>query len=210
MVFRRRRKFTRRRAMPLMATRKYVRSQIKRDDETKVHATSDTTDTDVDNSAPIIRDLSAVPEGTGEEQRIGVEIKPQRLEIRYEIDSNVGTQTNMVRVFVLSTRIPGTPTVGQFLLDTTVAGVMVSPVDPIQQSHKVLYDRVHNMNDSVSTEKSVKYIKKVFSAKQLPKIIHFDLAATTAPKNKLWLVVTGNGTTAMPQIASFGCLEFKD
>ena len=96
--------------------KKYVSKRISGNLENKYHLTS-SSDLVVGNTI-VISDISAMAQGDNKFQRDGDTIAPQSLEIRVNLQSSVAAVRGAIRVFVLSTRVEGTPALGDFL-DTT-------------------------------------------------------------------------------------------
>lgn len=191
------------------SVKKYVKSQITRALEPKYHVVDGTTAAAITTTATLTL-LSAVPEGTGEEQRIGIEIRPERLELRYILKSNTNTKNVQVRMMILRTRVQGTPAAGDVLIDTSALGIAISPLDPWIKEQEVLYDRVHNLFDVLNAETRQSISKKVIGKRKMPAKITFDIAATTADRNQLWLLAISNTVANDPTISFMSIMKYRD
>ncbi len=162
------------------------------------------------NNTPVITDLSAVAQGDGRNQRDGDKIEPFSLMINYEARSSVSNVLGAGRVMVLSTRVEGTPVIADVLNDATFPAALNSQLETIPMLSKVIFDRHFNLDTDTSTGSRTKNIRIRLDKRHLPASIKFDPAATTAPKNKLWLVSFGEQNTNAATFSMEALLNYKD
>ena len=186
----------------------YVNRRISGNMENKYLMTS-STNLVVGNTI-VITDISAMAQGDNKFQRDGDAVAPQSLEIRVNLQANLSAVRGAIRVFVLSTRVEGTPALGDFLDSTSFPLAMIAPIKPPPHLQKVLYDRYVTLDTDTSTGSRAKHFIIRLDKRKLPARIEYDNGATTAPKNKLFLVMIGHDDTNKAVRNMFSKFVYKD
>ncbi len=189
------------------STKRYVKSQISRRSETKsffaIRADAVTTAT------MVFADLSAIAQGDTNETRVGDKVDLKSLSVGISLRSSTATQLNGVRIFIVSTRVEGTPVASELLRDIGVPESMISRYTDAPMTQKVLFDKYVNLTTPVGAElKTVKF--NIFLRKHLGDLHFESAAATTAPNHKLWIGVQSESASAFPLFGFRSVLKYKD
>ncbi len=192
----------------LPAVKKYVNKRINSSSEN--HQLFVATAAQALNNTPVITDISAVAQGDQRNQRDGDMIEPSSLLINYEARSSVSNVLGAGRVLVLSTRVEGAPVMADVLNDESFPAALNSQLETQPMLSKVIFDRHFNLDTDTSTGSRTKSIKIRLDKRHLPKRIQYDVGATTAPKNKLFLMSFGEQNTNAATFSMEALLNYKD
>lgn len=140
--------------------------------------------------------------------RDGDVIELKSVSIGFRFIASEAEAIGMVRLIIVSTRTAGTPTLADVLEDATIPQAMISRYTLEPQPHRVLFDRLVNLTTPVNEEaKNVMF--NVFLRKELGRI-RFDPTATSADRNKIWVMALGLDNTNVASMAFESKLMFKD
>ncbi len=162
------------------------------------------------NNTPNFTDLSSVAQGDARNQRDGDSIEPQSLMVNFEARSSVSNVLGAIRVLIISTRVEGTPVVDDILNAPSFPAIMNSQYETMPMLSKILYDRLIPLDTDTSTGSRTKNLRIRLRKRNLPAKIQYDVGATTAPKNKLWLVFFGEQNTNAATASFEAVLNYKD
>lgn len=164
------------------------------------------------NNTPVVTDLSSIAQGDTQFARDGDTIAPQNLDVKVLCRSSVaaGAVSGAVRIMVLSTRVEGTPVIADVLQNTSFPEVMISAQLVTPLLSKILFDRHVILDTDTATGSRAKLVRIRLNKKQLPAKIVYNNAATTASKNKLWLITFSQENTLTPVLTVQGRMIFKD
>ncbi len=189
-------------------TKKYVNTRINQSMEDGTHFVN----LNFTNQTATMQavDLSAIPQGLEEEDRVSDKVKLRSLSVGLYCQANNSATVGAVRIMIISTRKAGVPVVGDLLQDGTETDAMISRrALPVGNRPKILYDKVINVTTSVTAELRVEF-RQIFLRKNLG-IIEFDnIGATTAPRMKIWLCSIGMVTTNPSSLQFKSVLKYKD
>ncbi len=162
------------------------------------------------NNTPVITDLTAIAQGDTQFSRDGDGIALNSINLNILCRAAIDNVVGECRIFVISTRVEGTPVLGDFLQDVSFPLVMYSQYKERPMLAKVLFDRHVVLDTDTSTGSRAKLIKIRLDHRQLPARLDFDNGATTAPKNKVWLLTIGHPNTSSVTTVMKGIVRFKD
>lgn len=197
--FYKRRTNFRRRYGSKLATRSYVKKQIKKEIETKY------IDYNYNNSpiagAGILLNLSAfISQGTSDNERIGDKINLRGIHFRMSFWDNSNTQGSLVRMTIFQWK-PNTasyvPSTGAIFAYNTSPQIIWSPFNhDLSQQYTILYDKLFYMQDATNIEWRNVWKKKV-NIKYAKKLIQF-VGAGTNGTNHIYLSLQTNSPTNNP------------
>ncbi len=206
---------------PRKAVQKYVKRTINARLERNVFFASRALATQ--SSTETALDLCAPAQGTGVQTRVGDKLQPQSLQLNIKIQGGTAAnaQHSSIRLFIVRTKVEGTPVLSDLLEDNGAGIAPYSHYDTDGQNFmKVLYDRTFEMGGgTVSNDASIATIpirdfgfRIKLSKKKLPAQIRFDPAATTAPNDKLWLISVGSSAagSVSPSLQVESMCVFKE
>lgn len=204
------------------ATVKAIRNIARKESELKFVDTVITAGTSITSAPTTGTWLLSIPQGAGAVQRIGRNIRVERISMRIQLNSvNAAVLGDSIRLMI----IKDTDANRENLATSNIFTSTVTPyfqVAHVQQDsanarrYQLLYDRVVNIEPHAGWDATPEnypayaYVKKVLKKKF---VVNFNNVGTggygDCDKNGLWFVVTsaahGVGTT----YASFICAEFR-
>ena len=190
-----------------VSTKKYVKSQISRKNETKFNYTGFVLAQALNTFT--WHDLSVIPQGQTNEQRIGDKVDIISLSIGLRALSSTATQLGSLRFILVSTRVEGTPNATEIIKNTSMPQNMISRYVDGPKRHHVLYDQLINLTTPVGAEAKERYWD-VFRRKDLGSLTFDSAGATTAPNHKLWLGVVSGQSSLQPQFEIRALMKYKD
>lgn len=207
----RRKRYSRRykkKPMKWVASKRYVRTQLAKENEMKYF---DTNDAFAVSDVSTIRQLSNIAQGTTDTSRVGDEVAMKFLRFKYTVKTE-GDRYNLLRVIVFQWYTHSTyrvPTIAEILQSTANSYAIHSPyIHDYRHSFGVLYDKVHRMVYDADNEAMI--VNKKVPLKYAKKNIHFE-AGTTDGANKLYLlVVSDSAAVNHPSILYYTRLWYTD
>lgn len=198
-----------------MDTKKYVQSAIRRGKETKDFTIAADSTSDEVSSTFSITSLSAIPEGTGDDERIATRVKPSFYQLRGFVQrkttSTTGDTCRILIVQNLANSSGTVPTAGGLFEDTTLP--FMSPIKYENCRFKVLYDRVFNLASYSATANPLqwrKLIKINIPGKRFNSISFNDDATTGIGKIYLCKVSERATGTAASEMYYYSRLRYKE
>lgn len=186
------------------AVQKYVKRQITKDIELKFHDDADNISYDTTYT---FDDVTAVPQGVGDFQRIGSQINPKWLTVDFIFTYAPGDITNVFRFIVFQWLMDNTsdaPSQAEMFANITAGYNLVSPsTNYDKQRYHMLYDKVILM----SYDKPQVHIKKTF---RRLRPINFQDSVTTGQNHIYYGVVSDSGAVAHPLAIHYTRLMFSD
>lgn len=192
-----------------MAVKRYVKQRISGNMENKRQYFSLAVTKAV--NAPVVADLTNISQGDTQFTRDGDAIALQSIRANILIRTHpTAALDNQMRIVVVSTRVEGTPVLGDFLQNVGNPQSMTSqPAAPPLLS-KVLFDRLVLLDTQTATASRSKIVRIFLDKRKLPAKLQYDQSQQTAPKNKIWLFTWSSDNTNGPSVSYEGETIFKD
>lgn len=203
--FTRRKRFTRKR---VLATKSYVKKQIRKDIETKY---ADTQWNIGIPGAGTITDLTNIAQGVSDLERVGDKISLRGLRLKMGVFSSNNADPAICRITVFQWH-PDTafslPTVGKLFTYTAAPDIVYSPfVHDQANQFQILFDKVVITQTNTQIE-HVKIMRKV-NMKYAKKAVHYSGGGVTGSE-KLYISIQTNSPTTNPGVFGFTRLYYDD
>lgn len=211
--FSRKRRYTRRFKRGGLATKAYVKKQIRKDDETKYYGAG-AVGTTIDYNGGSVNLTYSIAQGTDYVNRIGSQITLRGIHLDYNLQ--IADTTNYMRViiaqFIQNTGL-AVPTITT-LLESTTLGTTNAPMAMYNWTYRqnwiVLYDRLHKLT---SVSQPVLVVRKRVRIRYAKKKIIYNPGAgpTYTGTNQVYMfVVSDSSAVAHPSISYQYRLLFDD
>lgn len=191
-------------AYKALKTANYVKRQYK--PEVKINDALDLVGEDVDNNGviiPLTSGANAIDQGDNSGQRIGIKVRPLRIECRMWSTIDPPLNHAQVRCVIFSYKQQNDAT-GPSVLEYLEINDPLSPKDWVNKTHFTThYDRVWNMDVS---ERSSLAIKK--SIKLSKPLVYGSASAPEA--NHLYMLLITDQATNFPNVQYYCRLYFTD
>jgi len=153
--------------------------------------------------------FSIIPtvQGAGNQQIVGISIKPTNLKIRLNITSvPSGSEVNLIRLLVLQVKTGGVPTIPTTLASVSNVRAPLSDFDvSFRKTYRVLFDRLYSV-DSNNKPQTQAFI----NIKSLAKM-NFQTSTLNVQTGGLYLMaVSDSGAVSHPLIRGFCRLTYTD
>lgn len=155
--------------------------------------------------------LSNVPTGDDNYQRVGLKIKPTRLQFRYKLAG--GDDFNVVRVIIfmfMNSDFGNTPTYETILQNLTPNATLQPYRRGGKYKYKILYDTTHVLvKDTFNYH--ITRNANMFAKDWNHKDIMYSEAGSTSGTNNIWLAVLSDSNfTTHPKISFVSRLNYRD
>lgn len=143
--------------------------------------------------------LTAIPIGTGPDDRIGDKIKLQHVHVRGSIDSHASATATRVRLAVVRANL-GTTTIPAITDVWPTVALFAANTDRLRtqqelKSFTVLADMFYHVGQNIALTTPVDLFRKVGS-----EVLFTGAAATNEGKNAVYLMMAANEATNVPTI----------
>lgn len=169
--------------------RKVARSELRKFQETNFW---DINITQVATWGGAIHSLTAVPQGTADQNRIGDKLTPVSMTFRYHV---ISPTSGVIRLIFFRYKLSSTPVPGDVLISTNLGtsfGVTSGYEHDLRSDFEVLHDVTLGSTAGSSSELIVrKKFKKMASSKKIEFV-----ASGASGRNKVYLLVIGNKATS--------------
>ncbi len=189
-----------------MATKSFVRNEIRRNQEMKAFFKQ--SDTDVPISGTLVN-VSNILQGIEGRQRIGDNVLLERLHIKFQIIASTAENRNVVRIVVFQW-IQGTTPVLADIFENTGIPWLSSLTYDVRQIRKVLFDRSWATIKAGDGSGTSQYVATVNISKFREKKMNF-LAELTSGENQIYVMMVSDSVTGDKPVVTFhSMLTYRD